>query len=59
MTERVEALRELRGEMRMTDRTLRDRDEEVRRLRAAIDQAKGGVLMTEYGPIDPPGPKIV
>ena len=58
VTERVEALRALRGERRKTDRTLRDRDAEVRRLYDAIDQAKDGMALTEYAPIDPPGPRF-
>ena len=50
-SERVRA----RGAMR--DRTEAS-EAETRRLRDALDQAKDAVVMTEYAPLDSPGPRI-
>ena len=59
VTEKVEALRALEGEVRLRDERLQGAIDEVRRLSDAIDQAKDAMLLTEYAPIDEPGPRIV
>ena len=59
MTEKVETLRALRGEVRLGDERLQGAIDETRRLRDAIDQAKDAMLLTEYAPLDDPGPRIV
>ena len=58
VTEKVEALGALRGERRLEDVRLQGAIDEVRRLRGAIDQANDAILMTEFAPLEEPGPRI-
>ena len=59
VTEKVETLRALEGRVRLGDSRLQGAIDETRRLRDAIDQAKDAMLLTEYAPLDEPGPRIV
>ena len=59
VTEKVEALRALKGEGRLKDERMQGAIDEVRFLREAIDQANDSMLLTEYEPLDEPGPRIV
>ena len=59
VTEKVDTLRALHGEVRLKDGRLQGAIDESRRLREAIDQANDAMLLTEFEPIDEPGPRIV
>ena len=59
ITERVEAIRALEGRVRLGDERLQGVIDETHRLRQAIDQANDAMILTEYDPLDPPGPRIV
>lgn len=59
VSERVEAIRQVQSEVRLTNALLQDKIAEVRRLHEAVDQANDAMMLTEYGPLDSPGPKIV
>ena len=57
-TDKVEAVRALRGEVRLMDARLQGAIDEAGRLRDAVDQARDAMILTSYAPIDPPGPRI-
>ena len=59
VTEKVEAIDALHGRVEVTDSRLQEAIDEARRLNQAVDQAKDAMLLTEYGPLDRPGPRIV
>lgn len=59
VTEKVEAVRALRGQARLADERLQAAIDEVRRLRVGLDEAREAVVITEHDPIDEPGPRIV
>lgn len=46
-------------EIRLMDERLQAAIDEARRLREAVDQAQDAMVITEYAPIDEPGPRIV
>ena len=59
VTEKVETVRALEGKVRLTDERLQGAIDEAYRLRAAVDQAGEAMILTEYAPLDDPGPRIV
>ena len=59
VTEKVEAINALEGKIRLRDERLQGAIDEAGRLRHAVDQASDAMLLTEYAPIDAPGPRIV
>ena len=59
VTGKVETLRALQGEVRLTDARMQAAIDENNGLRQALDQANEAVILTEYDPIDEPGPRIV
>ena len=59
VSEKVEAVRALEGKGRLRDERLQGAIDEARRLREAIDQSYDSMLLTEYDPLDEPGPRIV
>ena len=59
VSDRVEAVRALEGKARLRDRHLQGAIDEASRLREAIDQANDSMILTEYGPLDEPGPRIL
>jgi PAS domain S-box-containing protein len=58
VTERRGGVDALTGRGRLSDGALREAIDRARALEFALDQAKDSVLMTEYAPLDEPGPRI-
>ena len=55
----TEAVEGRRARSRRNEARERSRGEELRRLEVAIDEAREAVIITEYEPLEEPGPRIV
>lgn len=59
VSERVDAIRALDGEILLPAGALQDKIDQVRLLFAAVSGSKESLVLTEYAPLDEPGPRIV
>lgn len=59
VTERFDTIDALDGKLHLPPGLLQSKIDQIRLLSAAVSGSKEGVLLTEYGPIDEPGPRIV
>ncbi|GGY47534.1 PAS domain-containing protein [Parvularcula lutaonensis] len=58
VTEQRTSLAAIKGEARSSDEKMQKAIDQVRAMEIAINQAKDSILITEYGPLDEPGPRI-
>ncbi|MEM9284962.1 MAG: PAS domain-containing protein [Pseudomonadota bacterium] len=58
ITVQREAVDALTGDVRLTDHRLQEAIDRTRELEFALNQANDSVLMTEYAPLEKPGPRI-
>lgn len=58
ITVQREAVDALSGDVRLTDHRLQEAIDRTRELEFALNQANDSVLMTEYAPLEEPGPRI-
>jgi len=58
ITAQRKAVEAMSGDVRLTDDRLQNAIDRTRELEFALNQANDSVLMTEYAPLDEPGPRI-
>lgn len=58
ITAQRKAVEAMSGDVRLTDDRLQEAIDRTRELEFALNQANDSVLMTEYAPLDEPGPRI-
>jgi PAS domain S-box-containing protein len=58
VTDQHEAVEALEGRTRLSNERMQEAIDRARDLEAAVDQAKDSILITEYEPLDEPGPRI-
>ena len=59
VTDRVRAVRALEEQLETSDVNVAEQVGELARMRMALDQANDAVVITEYEPLEEPGPRIV